>query len=158
MAAGQVMDSVYPSFAEWSACVDDPALRAFWNDMEGCNASVQHVTAIVAARTQMYALETFKHVEGKKDGDMRQFHQTQKELCLYNSSQKLAACRGGRDADAINRLCVKNVVDLPRDLTHFPGEALLKCPASKRGGMGGYFSDLPRSLVYADFSNIPDFA
>eukprot|EP00971_Amphidinium_carterae_P049093 967390-Amphidinium_carterae.1 len=36
-----------------------------------------------------------QHVEGKKDGDMRQFHHTQKELCLYNSTQKLAACRDG---------------------------------------------------------------
>eukprot|EP00971_Amphidinium_carterae_P278856 5535848-Amphidinium_carterae.1 len=103
--------------------------------MEGCNASVQHMTAFVAARTQMYALETLyyksrgktkmlQYVEGKKDGDMRQFQQSQKELCLYNSSQMLAACRGGRGADAINTLCVKNV-DLPRDLTHFPGEDLL---------------------------------
>eukprot|EP00971_Amphidinium_carterae_P057884 1144907-Amphidinium_carterae.1 len=96
MAAGEVMDTVYPNFAVWSSYVDPSAWRAFIFSIQGCHASVpRHAATLVAARTQLFALETLywkrngnarmlQHTQAKKDEDMRQFQQTQQEMCLYN--------------------------------------------------------------------------
>eukprot|EP00971_Amphidinium_carterae_P048801 961762-Amphidinium_carterae.1 len=154
MAAGEVMDTVYPNFAVWSSYVDPSAWRAFILSIQGCRASVpRHAATLVAARTQMFALESLywkrrgdarmlQHTQAKTDEDMRQFQQTQLEMCLYNHT----LTEYPSDVPS-NCICVKNSA-LPRDLTHFPGG----CPDSKTSSMGGPLSDLPRSLVYANFS------
>eukprot|EP00971_Amphidinium_carterae_P090338 1788896-Amphidinium_carterae.1 len=174
MAVGEVKDEVYPNFAEWSAYVDDSALRDFCRNVQGCGASLpEHVSTHVAARGMMYALESLyykqkgdakmlEHVNKRKDEDMKEFKQTQEELCLYNETVVVpkndvpAKCWPHlQSGTVVDKLCVKNSA-LPRDLKEFPAEGLHVCPEGKASEMGGPLSDLPRGLGRADFSSIPN--